>query len=120
MRENIDTKTILKAIYDAIEAKDGEDIVVLDVRKFPILTDYFVIASVKSKPQIKAMKSAILEELDKLNHKVIYYDRSNELEWTIIDANDIVIHLFKGDARYFYDLEGLWIEAKRVKLDERS
>ena len=117
--EDTNTKAILKMVYDVIDEKRGEDIVILDVRKFPILTDYFVIASVDSKPQIKAVKSAILEELDRLDHKVLYYDKSNELDWTIIDANDIVIHLFRGKARYFYDLEGLWVEAERVKIDEQ-
>jgi len=99
---------ILEKIVDVIDQKDGENTVVIDMKSTLILTDYFVITTANSTSHMVALRDAVVKEFQKFDHEIIYYDKDKNHEWMIVDAGDIVIHIFTKKAREFYDLENLW------------
>ena len=112
----MDIPEILVRIVETIESKEGENTVVMKMDKTPIPTDYFVITTANSKIHMKALRDSVVEELKNSNHGIIYYDKKTDLNWVLVDAGDIVIHIFTKKAREFYDLEGLWYSAERLKI----
>ncbi len=107
---------ILMRIVEAIESKEGENTVVMKMENTPIPTDYFIITTANSKTHMKALRDSVVEELKKSSHEIIYYDKKTNLSWVLVDAGEFVIHIFTKKAREFYDLEGLWHSAERIKI----
>lgn len=99
------SKTI-KDIYECIDSKKGENITVIDFKNHHPLYDYFIIATVlNDKMAVAIMKQ--IEEYAKLNN-ISYRIEGRNSEWTLIDLNDIVVHLFTEESRNFYHLERLF------------
>lgn len=104
---------------DAIFAKKGTDIVLLDVEDLFILSDVFVIATGTSRPHVQALAEHVEEKLKKTHDiKPIRLEGQGEAEWVLIDYGDIIVHVFQGGPREFYSLERLWGDADRIKWDE--
>lgn len=95
----------------------GSDIRVLDLRGVTPMFDYFVIATGSSGRQIHAMadeiKSAVAKEFSDKPRGTEGYE---EGRWIVLDYGDLVVHLFAAEAREFWDLEGLWSDAKTVAV----
>ena len=81
---------------------------VLDVRGLSSVTDYFVICSGNSEPQIKAISDNISKGTIKKPHHIEGYENKN---WILLDYFDIIVHIFKTEDRDYYDLERLWADA---------
>ncbi len=100
----------------AVDKKAG-NIVVLDLRGISTFTDYFVICSATSEPQLKAISSSIREQIrERFGRKPISEDGHPASQWIILDYGDVIVHLFQGEKREFYALESLWSDAKSVAL----
>jgi len=97
--------------------KKAEDLVVLDMRGISTFTDFFVICSGTSEPQLKAIASSIREQsretLDRHPNSADGYPIS---QWIVLDYGDVIVHLFHSEKREFYGLENLWSDAKRLDL----
>ncbi len=112
---------LLKTIVYALDDKKGENITVLDLRELSPLVDYFVICSGVSKVHLDTLAENTLKKLkEKHGFYPSHVEGTSGSEWILIDAQDIMIHIFSPKKREFYDLEGLWWEAKRVELLPRS
>jgi ribosome-associated protein len=98
--------------------KKADDIVLLDMRGVSDFTDFFLICSGSSEPQLKAIASSIRERTrDELATQPINADGFPASQWIVIDYGDVICHLFLESRRGFYDLEGLWSDARRVAWD---
>ena len=103
--------------YRAAVDKKAGNIVVLDLRGISTFTDYFVICSATSEPQLKAISSSIRELIrERFGRKPISEDGFPASQWIILDYGDVIVHLFQGEKREFYALESLWSDAKSVSL----
>lgn len=107
-------KALLTA--ELAEAKRAEDIVILDMRRLSSITDFFVITSASSARRSQTIAGHIEEELQKKGEAVSDIEGYREGSWILIDAYDVVAHVFLTEIRKFYDLEGLWADAPRIKL----
>ncbi|EHL15476.1 ribosome silencing factor [Peptoanaerobacter stomatis] len=112
------TNEKIKKIYEVLDKKLGEDIVVLNVNGISSITDYFVIVSAPSERQVKALEDALDYEMSKLGVEPRAVEGKNSAKWILIDYNDIVVHIFKTEDREFYNLERLWKDAVFVDIDE--
>jgi iojap-like ribosome-associated protein len=90
--------------------------VVIDIKELSDVTDYFVICSADSDRGVKTIVDNIQEELEELGEKAIGVEGYAESKWVLVDAADVVVHVFYEPVRRFYDIEGLWIDASRVEL----
>lgn len=112
------SEDLSREIARLVEDKLGEDIVGLDMRELVTYTDYLVICTARNERQAEAIAEEVHLRL-KQNRSLlpINPDRSGDVGWTVLDYLDCVLHIFTAEARQRYDLEDLWHEAPRLKLD---
>lgn len=112
-----DGETLARACAAAAADKKAEDPVVLDLRGISTFTDFFVVCSASSEPQLKAISSEVREQVrEKLGRTPTAEDGHPASQWIILDYGDVIVHLFHTDKREFYGLENLWSDAKRLPL----
>jgi ribosome-associated protein len=117
----VDSAESLQAAVAAARAaadKQGERIVVLDVRELIVITDFFVICSGGSDRQVRSMIDGIEESLRGLDRRPVRREGESETGWMLLDYVDVVVHVFSEEQRDYYDLERLWSDAPRVGWDE--
>ena len=90
-------------------------LVVLDVRELTSVAEAFIICSGRSNRQVTAIAEFIQAELKKAGIKPLSVEGKKEGHWVLLDYGHVVIHVFYESVRNFYDLEGLWVDAKRIK-----
>lgn len=99
-----------KEISEWIEAKNGFDIVVMNVTDKTTIANYFVIANGKSERQVKAIADHIEFEAKKREIFPKGLEGSQEGRWILLDFYDVIVHIFHADERERYDLDSLWKE----------
>jgi len=92
-----------------LQEHKGQDVSVLDLRKFQMWTDYFIIATASSKTHMEGLEKHIKEfccdkEIEILGSSL----KSQDDEWRLLDLGSIIIHLMSKRIRDFYELERLW------------
>ena len=92
----------------------AEDILLLDITEIFPFADYFVILSVNSDRQAKAIQEEMISNLKKQKIKVYGIEGSTGSGWQLLDFKDVVVHIFRVEERETYNLEELWIEAPRL------
>lgn len=108
-----------RAAADAIFAKKGTDIALLDVEGAFLLSDVFVIATGTSRPHVQALAEHVEARLARDHQvKALRVEGESEGEWVLLDFGDIIVHLFQEGPREFYSLERLWGDAERIKWEE--
>ncbi|MGK0360591.1 MAG: ribosome-associated protein [Bradymonadia bacterium] len=106
-------------IAECLSEKLADEIVVLDVGDIVGYCDYFVIASGRNARQLGAMVTHVERRVDDTSgRRAIGREGVREGNWALLDYGDIVVHIFRGEERMFYDLEGLWSEAPKVPFDQ--
>ena len=109
-------KKELKTVWRALEAKQGEDMVLLDVSGIANFTDYLVIATGKSTRQAQALADSVLQELKITGRVAGHIEGYARGEWILLDYGNFVVHTFIPGHRDFYNLEKLWIDGKRLPI----
>ena len=114
----ITAEELAKTCAELASNKKAEEIVVLDVRGISTFTDFFVICSATSEPQLKAIANEIQTRL-KEDHGVraVAMDGFPASQWIVLDYLQVVVHIFHRDKRAFYSLEDLWGDAPRVEWE---
>lgn len=100
--------------------KKAIGLVVLDVRELTSIADVFIICSGRSHRQVTAIAEAIQQALKGNGITPLSVDGKKEGHWVLLDYGHVIIHVFYEPVRNFYDLEGLWVDAKRVKTESLS
>lgn len=113
MNNNLDPSVDL--FVKAALGKKATGLVVLDVRKLTSIADAFIICSGRSNRQVAAIAEFIQVELKKHGLKPLSVEGKKEGHWVLLDYGHVIIHVFYEPVRTFYDLEGLWIDAQKVK-----
>ena len=94
------------------------DVVILDVRALTSFADTFIICSGRSHRQVSAIAEFIEHHLKKQGINPLGVEGLREGHWVLMDYGDVVIHVFYEPVRIFYDLEGLWSDARRIRESE--
>lgn len=104
----------------ALDTK-AEELVILDVRGLTTFTEYFVIMNGKSTRHVQGLAEAIEGTLRSKRVKASNAEGLQDGMWVLLDFDDVVVHIFYHEQRKFYDLEGLWHQAKRIEVkDDQS
>lgn len=115
----LDSLAIARLLAQAALDKHAEDVVVLDLRGLSTITDFFVIGTALSGPQLKAISDHIEERLAQHGARVWHIEgvaTSSPPQWLLMDCGECVIHMLDAPARSLYQLERLWGDAPRVPL----
>ncbi len=105
----------LEVYIRAVLGKKAENLVVLDVRELTSVADAFIICSGRSNRQVQAIAEHIQADLKRQHKKPLSVEGLAEGHWALLDYGDVIIHVFYEPVRVFYDLEGLWTDAKRIQ-----
>lgn len=97
--------------------KKAMGVVVLDVHELTSIADVFIICSGRSNRQVTAIGEFIQEDLKKHGIRPLSVEGVKEGHWVLLDYGHVIIHIFYEPVRNFYDLEGLWADAKRIKTE---
>jgi ribosome-associated protein len=109
---------LLKLIVEALRDKKAENLRVLDVGKLSSITDYLVLATGNSDPHLRALRIELERVLDQEKAKILGVDTSQGSGWTVVDAFEIMVHLFTRENREKYRMELLWKDATELSLSE--
>ena len=99
----------------AILNRKAFNVVVLDLRGLVSFADTFIICSGRSHRQVSAIAESVEQDLKAKGIRPIGVEGLREGHWVLMDYGDIVIHIFYEPIRIFYDLEGLWSDARRIQ-----
>jgi ribosome-associated protein len=111
----LDSLELARRVVDAITDKKGEDVLLLDIREISILADYFVIGSAASERQTRAIVSGVKQEVrEALDVTPLRVEGEAATGWVLMDYGAVVVHMFSPEMRAYYDLEGLWRDARIV------
>ncbi|MEE4137768.1 MAG: ribosome silencing factor [Desulforhopalus sp.] len=94
----------------------AEELIALDVRGLTTFTEYFVIMSGRSTRHVQSLAETIEENLRSKRVKSSSAEGLREGLWVLLDFDDVVVHIFYHEQRKFYNLEGLWSEAKQLEV----
>ena len=109
-----DSVPALDLYIKAVSEKKAQDLVVLDVRGLTDIADVFIICSGRSNRQVNAIADAAVASLKKHKIKPLSVEGTREGHWVLLDYGHVIIHVFYEPIRKFFDLEGLWADAKRI------
>jgi ribosome silencing factor RsfS/YbeB/iojap len=98
--------------------KKADDVVILQVAELTSYADQFVIAAAASERQAQAVARNIVDELRRRGKQPLSTDGLEQGNWVIVDYGPVVVHIFMQSARAYYDLDGFWIDAPRIAVDE--
>lgn len=106
----------LRAVLD----KKAIRVVALDVRELTSFADVFIICSGRSNRQVSAIAEHIERQMRSHKIKPLSVEGSQEGQWVLMDYGHVIIHVFFEPVREFYDLEGLWRDARRIPVPAPS
>jgi ribosome-associated protein len=107
---------LVTAICRALDDKKAEDLRILDVGDESTITDFLILATGNSDTHLRALRIEVERVLKETNTRVVGEDDRRESGWTVIDAFDVMVHLFTAEKRKFFGLEKLWRDAREVTL----
>jgi ribosome-associated protein len=113
---SISTPDLIRACCEALDDKKASNVKILHMGSKSSIADYFVLASGTSDPHLRAM-SGTLEKTLKEDCKASFaQDASDGSGWVVVDAFDVIFHLFTEPMRDFYSLDTLWKDAELVSI----
>lgn len=97
--------------------KKADNMVLLDLRPIASFTEFFLIGSGSNQRQVQAIADGITEQLkEHLGSRAIRIEGYSSAEWVLLDYGDFVVHVFDKEARDFFDLERLWLDAAKIEI----
>ena len=113
-----DPDELITLIIAGIEDIKGQNISILDLRSIEnSVCDYFVICDGNSNTQVNAIVGSVQKMVSKeLKDKPWHIEGSDNAEWVLMDYVNVVVHVFQTHIREYYDIEGLWGDAKITSI----
>ncbi|WP_417612740.1 ribosome silencing factor [Owenweeksia hongkongensis] len=110
---------LVEAIKDGMENLKASNITILDLTELEnSVCDYFIICDANSNTQVRAISNSVEDNVRKtLNEKPWHTEGLDNSQWILMDYVHVAAHVFQAETRDFYDLEGLWGDAKVTVLE---
>ena len=104
------------ALAHAAQEKKAQNTELIEIKALSDIADYFLVCSADSDRGVKTIVDNVEQKLKQMGERAIGVEGYTEGRWVLIDAADVVVHVFYEPLRRFYDIEGLWIDAPRIKI----
>ena len=112
------SKNLAIRIAELTFEKKAYDVKILDLSKVASFADYFVLCTADSDTQVKAISDEVERKLREEGISSWHREGYESLSWVLLDYVDVVVHIFKKDARQYYNLEKLWGDAPVVEVKD--
>ena len=103
-----DADETLRLVLARIDDMKAEDTVTIDLTGKSALADFMVVTSGRSNRQVGAIADRMLEDLHKAGIRDVRVEGMPHCDWVLIDAGDVIVHVFRPEVRAFYQLEKMW------------
>ena len=111
-----DAEALLALVRRSLDDDKAEDVVVIDLKGKSAFADYMVIATGRSNRQVVAIADHLADRLKQAGHGYTPVEGKQGGDWVLVDAGDVVVHVFRPEPRAFYALEKMWaLEAEAAK-----
>lgn len=109
---------LVKKIVKALDDKKAVNIEVIDITGLSEMADYFVVCTGNSTTQVKALADEVEFQVgSEVEHEVGYHKEGyGTANWVLLDYKDVVVHIFYGETRDFYNIEHLWSDGKKLDI----
>jgi len=99
---------LLKLVETSLDDDKADSVVIIDLAGKSSLTDYMIIASGTSQRHVSAMAGNLRDKVKKSGVDGVTTEGESQCDWVLIDAGDVIVHLFRPEVREFYNLEKMW------------
>ncbi|TWA69461.1 ribosome-associated protein [Azospirillum baldaniorum] len=112
----------LKALVEkSLDDDQAEDVVVIDLAGKTSIADYMIVASGRNTRHIAAMAMKLADRMKQAGLRGVEVEGLNQCDWVLVDAGDVIIHLFRPEVRTFYNIEKMWgLETPRPSEERMS
>lgn len=107
--DETESRRTLALIQHRLDEDKAEDIVTIDLHGKTAMADYMVIASGRSTRQVSALTDKLMEALKEVTGKSPRVEGKNAGDWVLLDAGDVIVHIFRPEVREFYQIEKMWM-----------
>ncbi len=104
---------MLRIVLARLDDMKAEDIVTIDLTGKSSIADAMVVASGRSQRHVAAVADHVVKDLGEAGLRGIKVEGMRQADWVLIDAGDVIVHVFRPEVRAFYDLEKMWKGGKR-------
>lgn len=106
---NLSSEALIALVMKSVDDDKAEDIVQIDLRGRSDVADYMVICSGRSSRQVAAISEKLADRLKHEMQMIARIEGKETGDWVLIDAGDVIIHVFRPEVREFYQLEKMWL-----------
>ena len=99
---------IIDTVLSSLEDDKAEDTVVIDLAGKTTIADHMVVTSGRSARQVASIAQHLVERLSRAGVKSLSCEGMTTADWVLIDAGDVIVHVFRPEVRSFYNLEQMW------------
>jgi ribosome-associated protein len=103
-----DAEETLRLVLARLDDAKAEDTTTIDLKGKSSIGDYMVVTSARSQRHVGAVADHVLEDLDKAGVPGLRVEGLRHCDWVLIDAGDVIVHVFRPEVRAFYNLEKMW------------
>ncbi|NLG25566.1 MAG: ribosome silencing factor [Clostridiales bacterium] len=107
-------KELALAIASTLEAKNADNIIVLEVSHLTSITDYFVIAGARNVNAVRALSDDLEEKMGDRGIQPRRKEGQAESRWVVHDYSHVIVHLFHEQEREYYNIERLWMDGSNL------
>ncbi len=109
------SEALLALVLKSVDDDKAEEIVQIDLRGKSDVADYMVICSGRSSRQVASISEKLADRLKQELRLSVRMEGKETGDWVLIDAGDVIIHVFRPEVREFYQLEKMWLPAGAVR-----
>lgn len=104
-----EAEALLQVIRTSLEDDKAEDLVEIDLAGKSEIADWMMIASGRSTRQVAAIADKLVERVKEATGRSVKVEGKDAADWVLIDAGDVIVHVFRPEVRDFYQLEKMWL-----------
>tara|TARA_R110002096_G_scaffold91303_4_gene206613 strand:+ start:242 stop:637 length:396 start_codon:yes stop_codon:yes gene_type:complete len=108
LHSTVSSDVLLKTAQTCLDENKAEEIVSIDLAGKSGIADHIVIANGRSQRQVSALCAYVVKSFKELGHRDILVQGLEQSDWVLIDAGDIIVHIFRPEVRSFYNLDKMW------------
>lgn len=110
------SEDVLELVLKSVDDDKAEDIVQIDLRGRSDVADYMVICSGRSSRQVGSISEKLADRLKQEMRISVRMEGKETGDWVLIDAGDVIVHVFRPEVREFYQLEKMWLPAGTTRI----
>lgn len=104
-----DSAALVDKIHGWLDDAKAESIVTIDIKKKSSIGDFMIVASGRSDRHVGAIADQVAEKLKEAGYSRVRVEGQQQCDWVLVDAGDVIVHIFRPEVREFYNLEKMWL-----------